>query len=329
MARLLFVHAHPDDETLWTGVAMAHHVSASDEVHVLTCTLGEEGEVIPDDLAHLELPAGEPRPDDIDDPLAKVRREELRAAMAATGVTTSVILGDDEFTAVTADSDVTPRRYRDSGMAGTPSAAHPRAFVGGDLDEQSDAVAAYIDALAPDVVVTYDEHGGYGHPDHVRTHDVVVAALAKTTVHPTAYRTQTPRSWAQEDRAWLQSTCSAEFLHETGFVVPSPDDAYPPSVVDDDAVTHAVIDDAAVTTQIKALRAHRTQVSVADEVYALSNHVAARLSGREGYARLDAPPGRAVTPAGTANSTGTANPADTANQTAGTSSNARRQGLLA
>ena len=83
MARLLFAHAHPDDESLWTGVTMAHHVARGDEVHVLTCTLGEEGEVIPDDLKHLELPAGSARPDDVADELAPVRREELRRAMTA------------------------------------------------------------------------------------------------------------------------------------------------------------------------------------------------------------------------------------------------------
>ena len=97
MARLLFVHAHPDDESLWTGVALAHHVAAGDEVHVLTCTLGEEGEVIPDDLKHLELPAGEARDPDAADPLAEVRRDELRAAMGAMAVTSSVVLGDEEF----------------------------------------------------------------------------------------------------------------------------------------------------------------------------------------------------------------------------------------
>lgn len=292
MPRLLFVHAHPDDESLWTGVAMAHHVARGDEVHVLTCTLGEEGEVIPDDLKHLELPAGQPRDADAPDELAAVRREELRAAMTAMGVTSSVILGDDDFRRISGRANA--ERRRDSGMAGTPSAAHPRAFTGASLDEAADDVAAYIDALAPDVVVTYDEQGGYGHPDHIRTHEVTVAAVARSATQPELFITLTPQSWAREDRAWLHATCSAEFLHETGFVVPAPDDPYPPSVVDDAEVTQTVIDDVAVSTQIRALREHRTQVTVADEVYALSNDIAARLSGREGYARYDAASGRRV-----------------------------------
>ena len=294
MARLLFVHAHPDDESLWTGVAMAHHVARGDEVHVLTCTLGEEGEVIPDDLKHLELPAGQARPHDIADDLAGVRREELRRAMDAMGVTSSVVLGDASFRALAGRPEA--RTWRDSGMVGTPSGEHPRAFAAGDLEAQAADVAAYLDALAPDVVVTYDEQGGYGHPDHIRTHRVTVAAVAGSTTRPALFITLTPRSWAEQDRAWLHATCGPEFLRETGFLLPAADDPYPPSVVDDAEVTHAVIDDAAVTQQIQALGAHRTQVTVADEVYALSNDVVARLSGREGYARYDAAGRRRLTP---------------------------------
>lgn len=286
MARLLFVHAHPDDESLWTGVALAHHVAAGDEVHVLTCTLGEEGEVIPDDLKHLELPAGEARDAHASDPLAAVRREELRAAMSAMAVTSSVVLGDEDFRRISGRDGA--RTYRDSGMVGTPSARHPRAFASSDLDAAAADIAAYIDALAPEVVVTYDEQGGYGHPDHIRTHDVTVAAVANSRTQPQLFITLTPQSWATQDRAWLHAMCSPQFLHDTGFVVPAEDDPYPPSVVPDDAVTHAVVDEQAVTAQIRALREHRTQVTVADEVYALSNDIAARLSGREGYGRYDA-----------------------------------------
>lgn len=286
MASFLFVHAHPDDESLWTGVAMAHHVRAGDEVHVLTCTLGEEGEVIPEELRHLELPAGEPRIADAPDPLATERRTELRRAMAALGVTSSVVLGDEDFARVAGTSP--HAGYRDSGMVGTPSAAHPRAFTAASLPQVAEEIAAYIDGIRPDVVVTYDEQGGYGHPDHIRTHEATVAAVARSATKPDLFITLTPRSWAEEDRAWLHATCSSEFLHETGFHVLTRDDAYPPSVVDDAEVTHAVIDDAAVTEQIAALREHRTQVTVVGEVYALSNQVAARLSGREGYARYNA-----------------------------------------
>lgn len=151
-ARLLFVHAHPDDETLTTGLTMAAYASRTHDVHLLTCTLGEEGEVIPPVLAHLV--AGR------SNTLGHWRREELRAAMSVLGVSHSV-LGEDPGAGVAS-------RYRDSGMAGTPSAQHPDAFVRADPAEAMALVAAHIRALRPDVVVTYDAQGGYGHPDHIQ-----------------------------------------------------------------------------------------------------------------------------------------------------------------
>jgi N-acetyl-1-D-myo-inositol-2-amino-2-deoxy-alpha-D-glucopyranoside deacetylase len=184
--RLLFVHAHPDDETLATGVAIAHHVARGDDVHVLTCTLGEEGEVIPARLAHLEGAPG--------DPLADHRREELRAAMDVLGVT-SHLLG--------ANAPGEPTTYRDSGMAGSPAAAHPRAWAGADLADAAAAVRAVLDEVRPDVVVTYDATGGYRHPDHVRTHEATIHAVASSADAPVLYAVLIPLSWAVDDRLWL------------------------------------------------------------------------------------------------------------------------------
>lgn len=270
-ARLLFVHAHPDDETLATGVAIAHHVARGDEVHVLTCTLGEEGEVIPAALAHLEGAEG--------DPLAPHRLEELRGALAVLGVT-SHLLGPG--------ADGSPTRWRDSGMEGSPASRHPRAWTGADLADAAAAVRAVVDAVDPDVVVTYDATGGYGHPDHVRTHEATCRAVATAAEPPVLYGTLTPRSWVAEDRAWL----AAHGPSGDGLVVPAADDPVATSVVDDDVVTHHVVDPSVVGTQQEALRHHGTQVVVGDGWYALSNHVVSRLSGREGYARLDASTGR-------------------------------------
>ncbi len=132
-AVLLFVHAHPDDETLATGVSLAHHRAAGHGVHVLTCTLGEEGEVIPPELAHLAA--------DRDDTLGRWRREELRRAMAALGVQHQV-LGEDPASGV-------PSRYRDSGMAGTASAADPRAFVNADAEEAAALVGRWCALSVP------------------------------------------------------------------------------------------------------------------------------------------------------------------------------------
>jgi N-acetyl-1-D-myo-inositol-2-amino-2-deoxy-alpha-D-glucopyranoside deacetylase len=268
--RLLFVHAHPDDETLATGVAIAHHAARGDDVHVLTCTLGEEGEVIPPELAHLEGAQG--------DPLAPYRREELRAAMQVLGVT-SHLLGA---------ADGGPTTYRDSGMAGSAAAAHPRAWAGADPADAAASVRAVVDELRPDVVVTYDATGGYGHPDHVRTHEATCHAVATAAEVPVLYGVLTPLSWAVEDRAWLAEHVPGG----AGWVVPGEHDPFASQVVPDAVVTHTVVDAAVVPVQAEALRCHATQVVVGQGWYALSNHVVSRLAGREGYARLDAATGR-------------------------------------
>lgn len=273
--RLVFVHAHPDDESLWTGLAIAHHAARGDDVHVLTCTLGEEGEVIPAELRHLQLPADLPRAADAADPLADLRRDELHSAVKELGVSTVTVLGDG--------------RYRDSGMAGTPSAEHPRAFTAANLAVTSDSIASYLRAAEPHVVVTYDAHGGYGHPDHIRTHDATRAAVTSLPNPPAFYTVVTPRSWAVEDRAWL-----AEHATRPEVIVPAPDEAYLPSVVDDAAVTHTVVDDAALERQVAALLRHRTQVSVYDGYYTLSNDVATRLAAREAFQRLDPATGQTL-----------------------------------
>ena len=275
-ATLLFVHAHPDDETLTTGITMARHVREGHRVHVLTCTLGEEGEVIPPELLHLDVHH--------EDALGPHRREELRAAMTALGVTHEV-LGEGAGRA---------SAYRDSGMAGLDHPPGPDTFVQADPEVAAGLVAAVIRRVRPAVVVTYDEHGGYLHPDHVQTHRVTCAAVASLPHHerPLLYAVLTPRSWAHEDRGWL-----AEHLPVgSSWTLPDPDGDYPPSVVPDELVTHEVVEPSLVPVQAEALRSHATQVTVDGSTYALSNDLAARLSGREGFALLDPVTGRLAAP---------------------------------
>jgi N-acetyl-1-D-myo-inositol-2-amino-2-deoxy-alpha-D-glucopyranoside deacetylase len=289
-ARLLFVHAHPDDESLTCGIAMAHHVARGDDVHVLTCTLGEEGEVIPPALAHLE---GAP-----DDALGPYRHGELGEALHRVGATMHVLgAGAGRLS-----------RYRDSGMVGSAAAARPEAFTSADLDEAAAHVIDLLADLRPDVVVTYEEQGGYGHPDHIQTHRVTRRALelAPEDLLPSrVHEILTPASWASEDRAWLREAHPAAYRSDAWWseharrrdmpgqrpwplVLLGDDDPYPPSVVDDALVTHVVLDDAARAVKNAALRAHLTQVLVVnDEVHALSNLVAARTTGREGFRRVD------------------------------------------
>lgn len=288
-ARLLFVHAHPDDETLATGLTMASYASRGHEVHLLTCTLGEEGEVIPPALAHLGA--------DRDDSLGPWRREELRAAMAVLGVSHTV-LGEDPRHGVLS-------RYRDSGMAGTQSAEHPQAFVRADPAQAAALVAAHIAAVRPDVVVTYDEHGGYSHPDHIQTHRVTMMALSALAAEaaadtdpladsvplPLVFCILTPQSWASQDREWLGDNVAAG---TSSLVVLPQAEPYPRSVVRDEMVTHVVQEPTFVDTQTRALTHYATQVSVFQGYYALSNHVAIRMSGREGFALFDPVAGHLV-----------------------------------
>ena len=272
--RLLFVHAHPDDETISTGVSLAHHAARGDEVHVLTCTLGEEGEVIPAALAHLEGADG--------DPLGPYRRGELGRALRLLGVT-GHLLGAGMLAPGGLLAAPVRAAYRDSGMAGSAAARHDRAFAAADPAEAAALVRAAVDEIGPDVVVTYDATGGYLHPDHVQAHRVTVAALRSMPSPPMLYAAVYPRSWVDEDRAWL-----AEHVDPAlGWVVPPADDPYRPSEVDDSVVTHACVDPGAVTAQAEALREHATQAVVGDGWFVLSNGVAGRLSGREGFARVD------------------------------------------
>ena len=267
MARLLFVHAHPDDETLATGIAIAHYVSRGHDVEVLTATLGEEGEVIPADVRH--------RTSDRDDTLGEFRAGELAGAMARLGAR-HTFLGDDG----------SGPRWRDSGMAGMPSADHPRAFAGADVAEAAAVLAAYLRDRRPDVVVTYDAQGGYGHPDHIQTRRVVQTAMAGLPADERPgrfFEIVTPRSWVVADRHWLAEHVPAA----SGLHIPAQDDAYAVSVVDDATASHVVIHPVAGERMASALAAHRTQVSVFEGYYSLSNDIAARLSGREAFARVD------------------------------------------
>ena len=153
--RLLFVHAHPDDETLTTGATIAHYAARGAQVRVVTCTLGEEGEVIGARWAQLAV--------DQADQLGGFRIGELSAALNALGIDDPVFLGG-------------AGRWRDSGMEGTPP-RHRQRFIDADPCDAVGALVDIIRELRPHVVVTYDANGGYGHPDHIHAHEVTMAAV--------------------------------------------------------------------------------------------------------------------------------------------------------
>ena len=152
--RLLFVHAHPDDECLTTGGTIARYAADGADVRVVTCTLGEEGEVIGDRYRFLAVDAA--------DQLGGYRISELTKALSALGVAEPIFLGG-------------PGRWRDSGMEGTPSRRHRRFIDAGEAAVTE--LGLLIDQMRPHVVVTYDPEGGYGHPDHRHVHTVTAAAV--------------------------------------------------------------------------------------------------------------------------------------------------------
>jgi N-acetyl-1-D-myo-inositol-2-amino-2-deoxy-alpha-D-glucopyranoside deacetylase len=149
--RLLLVHAHPDDESIYTGATMAKYAAEGARVTLVTCTLGELGEVIPASLAHLGA--------EKEDGLGEYRIGELAAACAALGVTDHRFLGG-------------PGRWRDSGMMGTEGNDDPRCFWRADVDQAAGALLDVIAEVRPQVLATYDAQGAYGHPDHIQAHRV-------------------------------------------------------------------------------------------------------------------------------------------------------------
>lgn len=173
----LFVHAHPDDESSSTGATMGALAKAGAQVHLLTMTRGEMGEVIDRSLAHLE--AENPANTDGGVALGKLRTAELKQALAALGITQHTFLGEGD-----AKTTRTPPLYRDSGMtwgedgrAAPNSLAAPDCLTRTSLEPQAEAIAALIEQVRPDVLVTYDADGGYGHPDHKRTYEATQAAV--------------------------------------------------------------------------------------------------------------------------------------------------------
>jgi len=265
--RLLLVHAHPDDESIGTGATMAKYAVEGAAVTLVTCTLGEEGEVLVPELAYLAA--------DASDGLGGHRIGELAAACAALGVPDFRLLGG-------------PGRWRDSGMMGLPTNARPDVFWQADLAEATRLLVAIIREVRPQVVITYNENGDYGHPDHIQAHRVTVAAFDAAgdphgypgggPWHPSKlYYTATPLSVLQEmidrmrdhprgARFWGPEVSSAADL---GIGVP------------DDVVTTRIDGRTYFEAKMAAMRAHGTQIAVAGPFFALADGVGKEAWGLE------------------------------------------------
>jgi len=267
--RLLLVHAHPDDETIGTGATMARYAAGGARVTLVTCTLGEEGEIVDETLAHLAS--------DRDDALGQHRIGELAAACEALGVRDHRFLGG-------------PGRWRDSGMMGTPQNERPDAFWNADLDQATGLLVEIMRETRPQVVITYDANGGYGHPDHIRAHDVAVAAFeaaGKPGRYPEAgepwqpaklYFSALPKSVLQAGIDYFRAAGDS-----TGFFgdVTSADEL--PMGVPDDEVTTAIDASDQLAAKTAAMRAHRSQISIDGPFFALADGAGRQAFGVEYY----------------------------------------------
>jgi N-acetyl-1-D-myo-inositol-2-amino-2-deoxy-alpha-D-glucopyranoside deacetylase len=267
--RLLLVHAHPDDEAIGSGVTMAKYAAEGAHVTLVTCTLGEEGEVLVPDLVHLAA--------DRDDLLGQHRIDELAVAMKELGVRDHRFLGG-------------PGRYRDSGMMGTPTNDRPEAFWQADLDEAAAHLVTIVREIRPQVLVTYDDHGGYGHPDHIQAHRVAMRSV-ELAADP-AFRRDLGEPWQVAKIYWMAMPASLmresiRLLREAGdtttFEDWEPEGEMPSMVVPDELVTTAVDGTAHVEAKLAAMRAHATQITVDGPFFALSNNLGNRVWATEFY----------------------------------------------
>jgi N-acetyl-1-D-myo-inositol-2-amino-2-deoxy-alpha-D-glucopyranoside deacetylase len=231
--RLLLVHAHPDDESIYTGATMARCAAEGARVTLVTCTLGELGEIIPPSLAHLAA--------EKEDGLGEHRIGELAAACAALGVTDHRFLGG-------------PGRWRDSGMMGTEGNDDPRCFWRADVDQAARALLDVIAEVRPQVLLTYDADGAYGHPDHIQAHRV----------------------------AWR----ACELAGPDG-----PAKFYATAALESGPGTTEIDASAYFGQKLAAMRAHATQITVDAPFFALSDGVRRLASGTEYYTLLAGPRG--------------------------------------
>ena len=232
---LMAVHAHPDDEATSTGGLLARCADEGVRTVLVTCTNGEVGEIADPLLATPEV-------------LAEVRLGELRESCEILGVRELHLLG-----------------YRDSGMAGTADNDHPESFHRADLDEATGRLVALVRRFRPQVLVTYDENGFYGHPDHIRANQVTAAAFeaaADPARYPEAGSPWTPLKLYYAAIPHSRMRRFGQRMMQAGIEPPfeMDEDSPPPMGVPDEQVTTWLDVSPQVERKRRALAAHRTQM---------------------------------------------------------------------
>jgi N-acetyl-1-D-myo-inositol-2-amino-2-deoxy-alpha-D-glucopyranoside deacetylase len=275
--RLLLVHAHPDDESIAQGVTMAKYVAEGAHVALVTCTRGEEGEVLVPELENLAA--------DKDDKLGDQREIELVNAMKDLGVTDYRYLGG-------------PGRYRDSGMMGLDTNNREDCFWQADLREAADLLVTMIREIRPQVLVTYDEKGDYGHPDHIQAHRVATYASQLAAVP--SYKLDLGEPWDIAKIYWsaMKESRMREGLRRmrdtgTPFFDIDPEGELP-FATPDEFVSTEIDGLAYVDQKLAAMRAHATQIAVDGPFFALSNNVGNEAWGVESFRIAKGTPGESA-----------------------------------
>jgi N-acetyl-1-D-myo-inositol-2-amino-2-deoxy-alpha-D-glucopyranoside deacetylase len=275
--RLLLVHAHPDDESIAQGVTMAKYVAEGAHVALVTCTRGEEGEVLVPELENLAA--------DKDDKLGDQREIELVNAMKDLGVTDYRYLGG-------------PGRYRDSGMMGLDTNNREDCFWQADLREAADLLVTMIREIRPQVLVTYDEKGVYGHPDHIQAHRVATYASQLAAVP--SYKLDLGEPWDIAKIYWsaMKESRMREGLRRmrdtgTPFFDIDPEGELP-FATPDEFVSTEIDGLAYVDQKLAAMRAHATQIAVDGPFFALSNNVGNEAWGVESFRIAKGTPGESA-----------------------------------
>jgi LmbE family N-acetylglucosaminyl deacetylase len=246
------VHAHPDDEAIGTGGILARYADEGVRTVLVTCTNGELG----------DAPGGLKPGDDghDEDVVVALRRKELEASCAALGVSDLELLG-----------------YHDSGMEGWPQNDLPNAFWHTPVDEAAEHLTALLRTYEPDVVVTYNDYGFYGHPDHIQAHRVTVAALEQWGEPVKLYYTALARSRLKGFR---------EILREAGITAGPPEEveADPNFGTPDELITTVIDCSAVADKKYASLEAHASQ---SENIFFLQmgEELFARVMGSESFER--------------------------------------------
>ncbi|MFL6070581.1 MAG: N-acetyl-1-D-myo-inositol-2-amino-2-deoxy-alpha-D-glucopyranoside deacetylase [Actinomycetes bacterium] len=267
--RILFVHAHPDDETIASGATMAKYAESGAHVALVTCTLGEEGEVLVPELAHLAAHE--------QDELGSHRRLELSQALVHLGVSDHEYLGG-------------AGRYRDSGMMGLDTNRRDDCFWQADLLEAAAFLVATLRRVRPQVVVTYDDFGQYGHPDHIQAHRVTSYALVLAAAP--SFRPDLGEAWDAPKVYWTALPKSAVKRGVEAFIAAGGQGFFGlqegedlPWALDDELVTTKVVALDQEPRKMAALRAHLSQVGEVNDFFRMSELIGPEAMGVE-YFRL-------------------------------------------